>query len=602
MSWLFCVSLGACTPWSDVDLDGDGWATADGDCDDGDDAVHPSVADGVGDGIDRNCDGHDGIDADGDGFASYASAGDDCDDTQAAVHPNAVELCNDMDDDCNGTADIGAEDATVYWTDEDGDSYGTEPTLSQCVPPGAGHIDRGGDCDDGRAAVHPGAVEACAFDFNCDEVVSPCVPLSGPVSLSDGLAFNGISSGGQAGWSVSVLGDINDDNVVDFAVGAPGIDTTWIIHGPMAEGRDLTDTVRIVGPTGARAGVSVAPLGDVDDDGVDDLVIGAELDDAGGIDAGAVWLVRGPVSETLSLATAAHQLIGPSPGAHAGHAVVGVRDGDGDGRRDVLIGAWSEGLGGAAYLMPADTVFSANMSSATLAFHGSDAEGAGWSVASGDLDADGLSDAVIGAPFAGAGTTYVSFGQSELPGATVSLSEVDVAIVGEADGHQAGWALSVGDVDGDGTDDLWLSAPLAHESGGGAWLFYGGPVPWAAQIAAAEADSVLVGTDAEGLGQSLAIVPDVDGDGGGELLISGLNGGGMVENGVVWLFSGAPTAVLGSDTATAVLWGEQDQDRLGAGMAAGDVNGDGRGDILLGAPGAGDSGEGSGAALLFWGG
>ncbi|MCP4805378.1 MAG: hypothetical protein GY913_09265 [Proteobacteria bacterium] len=107
------------------------------------------------------------IDEDGDGWALE----DDCDDDDAAVNPDAAEICDDIDNDCDGTVDQDATDAPTWWTDADEDGRGdpASPTLS-CEQPD-GTVDNEGDCDDSDAAFHPGADESdCTdpSDYNCD--------------------------------------------------------------------------------------------------------------------------------------------------------------------------------------------------------------------------------------------------------------------------------------------------------------------------------------------------------------------------------------------------------------------------------------------------
>jgi MYXO-CTERM domain-containing protein len=105
------------------------------------------------------------IDLDGDGYTST-----DCDDTDATVHPGAVELCNSVDDDCDGVVDDGA--GSAWYVDSDGDSYGgTTSVVIACTAP-SGYISTGTDCDDTSASVHPGATEYCnSVDDDCDTVV-----------------------------------------------------------------------------------------------------------------------------------------------------------------------------------------------------------------------------------------------------------------------------------------------------------------------------------------------------------------------------------------------------------------------------------------------
>ena len=161
-----------------------------GDCLDSDRLVRPGVTEIPGDGVDQNCDGQESCyaDADGDGArtdaliassdtlcdalgeASPRAVAGDCDDLNASRRPGATEVCNGVDDNCDGVADEGLATQS-YWRDADGDGYGAagaSPTLS-CGPV-AGAVSNDGDCDDARAAVKPGATEIAGdgVDQNCD--------------------------------------------------------------------------------------------------------------------------------------------------------------------------------------------------------------------------------------------------------------------------------------------------------------------------------------------------------------------------------------------------------------------------------------------------
>jgi len=134
------------------------------DCDDTDAAVNPGATE-ICNGIDDNCDGlvDEGFDADGDGFTTCA---DDCDDTNAAVNPGATEICNGFDDNCDGEIDEGC---TTYYRDADGDTYGDADNSIVGTSPPSGYVSNAGDCDDADAAVNPGATEICnGIDDNCD--------------------------------------------------------------------------------------------------------------------------------------------------------------------------------------------------------------------------------------------------------------------------------------------------------------------------------------------------------------------------------------------------------------------------------------------------
>jgi len=202
--------------WLYADNDGDGhggkgrWACEiggllerGGDCDDGDAAVYPGAPEpDCADPVDYNCDGVTlYTDSDGDG----AAACEDCNDHDPSVLPGAEELCNGVDDDCDGLIDYGPVDAVTWYPDEDGDGYGRGSGIRTCEQP-EGYVDEepsdgtrwyidqdgdgygsgdgevlceapsgttalGGDCDDGEETVFPGNTEICdRIDNDCDGV------------------------------------------------------------------------------------------------------------------------------------------------------------------------------------------------------------------------------------------------------------------------------------------------------------------------------------------------------------------------------------------------------------------------------------------------
>lgn len=179
--WLV-LSLAACTKTVDsdscgcedvTDLDGDGYAEDDGDCDDTDPTVGPGAGETYYDGVDNDCDP---TTVDDDQDADGAVVTDDCNDYDAAIHDGADEVCDDADNDCDGLAD--EVDGVPGYVDMDGDGYG-DPAHppSVCDPFETVIVDDGTDCDDTNADVHPGGVEVCdGLDNDCSTVVDDNVP------------------------------------------------------------------------------------------------------------------------------------------------------------------------------------------------------------------------------------------------------------------------------------------------------------------------------------------------------------------------------------------------------------------------------------------
>ncbi len=170
-----------------ADADGDGTAACE-DCDDADASAHPGGIE-LCDGADNDCDGsidNDAVDigtwysdADHDGFGAgsftecdqppdTSTVGGDCDDADSTAYPLAPELCDGVDNNCDGRIDEAAGDELTWYADTDGDGHGGSITVTACAQP-AGFVADGDDCDDTSAASYPGATEVCdGLDNDCD--------------------------------------------------------------------------------------------------------------------------------------------------------------------------------------------------------------------------------------------------------------------------------------------------------------------------------------------------------------------------------------------------------------------------------------------------
>ncbi|MBN2798710.1 MAG: hypothetical protein JXX28_06125 [Deltaproteobacteria bacterium] len=162
----------------------EGYVTGSTDCDDGDPAFHPGAAEqDCADPADYNCDGSVGYaDADGDGFAACR----ECDDGRADVNPDAPEVCDEVDQDCDGQVDEEATDAVVWFADLDGDGFFGDTLVQRACAAPEGFGAAVSDCDDTASGTYPGADERCdGLDNDCDEAVDED-PVGAPVWYADG--------------------------------------------------------------------------------------------------------------------------------------------------------------------------------------------------------------------------------------------------------------------------------------------------------------------------------------------------------------------------------------------------------------------------------
>ena len=485
-----------------------------------------------------------------------------------------------------------------------------------------------------------------------------------------GFVIHGIDNGDQSGGSVASAGDVNGDGFDDLIIGAvnggaagnlkPNAGETYVVFGKSSSFGASVDLTAIAAGTGGfvvygqvttdRSGRSVASAGDINGDGFDDIIIGANY--AGG-NIGKSYVVFGTGTgfgasldlNAVSTGVGGFAIIGQDANDKSGTSVASAGDVNADGFDDLIIGSvYGDAAGnlkpnaGESYVLfgkdTSVTGFGATVNLSAVAagtggfvINGQQTDGwSGWSVSSaGDVNGDRFDDVLIGAirndgfgPLdTGAGRSYVVFGKAAGFGAAVDLDSVALGTGGfviygqDAFDYSGNSVASAGDVNGDGFDDLIIGASSADAAANGkpfagdSYVVFGkgsgfGASINLATIAAGTGGFVIHGQDAnDKSGTSVASAGDINGDGFDDLIV-GASAAQAAGNAKV--DAGDSYVIFGKDfTNTVTDPGSTGADNI-AGTGADDIMIGGQGNDTLAGGAGNDVGRGGAGVDLFIGG
>ncbi|MBM75932.1 MAG: hypothetical protein CMK59_11075 [Proteobacteria bacterium] len=486
------------------------------DCNDADATVFLGAEELYGDGIDNNCngitDGHSSV-----RYGNIKIFGENSEDRLGSLVKSAGDYDGDGHSDLllgSGTNDTSGEDAGKVYIFSgasltDGEWIASDATISLtgeaegdqlgAAFSSAGDID--GDEKDDILIAAPyndefGNASGKIYLLTGEEL------LQGTASLETATwSFHGEAEIDLAGSFVASAGNIDDDSYDDILIGAENHDSLGInkagkvylfrgatLNSGLGSNISLENADFMFMGTDAEDKVNRAAVaGDVDGDGLDDVLISSAESDAGTLDAGAIYLISGSniTSGSMLLSDADAIYTGTQVGDLAGFALTGGGDLDGDGFDDILVGAYSSDLSGpnrgTVYVITdaAMQTTSVDLSTVSTMLVGeADGDWAGYSIASmGDIDGDLIPEILIGAPqnddaYNNAGKAYVVYGASLSPGIH-SLSSADLSYTGDATNNYVGFSVGMaGDINLDGTKDILLGGYGNNISGPNTGVMY----------------------------------------------------------------------------------------------------------------------------------
>jgi Ca2+-binding RTX toxin-like protein len=456
------------------------------------------------------------------------------------------------------------------------------------------------------------------------------------INQGRGFRIDAPSAGGNGattgvGRTVSSAGDFNGDGFDDMIIGAPFVDgpggqyagASYVVFGAAGGIATPLDLDLLVGTNGFRiegidtldnAGRSVSGGGDINGDGFADLIIGAPFAYPGAYQNGETYIIYGHAGPFLSpsISASAGTTLTDSFGALMGLAVSHAGDVNGDGLADLIASN-----GAHAYVVYGDAAladpFELSALPATDGFHlfGTSPSDT-YSVSdAGDINGDGFDDVIVGTKTVGVGQAHVVFGGPGGAYSSIDLTTLSTTIgagppgfrltVGTAaNGLGLGYSVSgAGDVNGDGFDDLIIGAPYsaAHDDpeAGVAYVLFGKAGGWTSVVnldtlSATEGFRIDGGEADNRMGVAVSGAGDVNADGYADMLVGTQYGGvdpGFAPDGQTYLlfghaggFSTIDLTSLDDDVGVRLDGGFS----IASVAAAGDINGDGFDDFMIGAP------------------